>query len=210
VRVVADERTLRAVANNAAWCDTVCRASGCGPSSSDDVWVNPDPSPPLFPNVISLAPSASGSALTAVLEVRDRLPGSWAVKDSFRSLELEGLGFEVLFDAEWLYRPFVGVDDVPGSWTLVADTRDLPEALLDDPEVGFFSTEGADVIANRAGGAVGLSNATGTGVDRACLAAVESLWPGLPLVGYAHGDELKAMIGLGFEPVGGLRVWVSS
>ena len=198
------------MANNAAWCDAVCRACACSPTFADDVWVNPDPSPPLFPNVISLAPSATAAAHAAVHDLRRRLSTGWAVKDSFRTLALEGLGFEVLFEAEWLYRPWVGVDDVAGTWTLVADTRDLPEALLDDADVAFFSTEGADVIANRGGGAVGLSNATGTGVDRACIAAVESLWPGLPLVGYAYGDELKAMISLGFEPVGGLRVWTTA
>jgi hypothetical protein len=184
----------------------VCRAHGCGPWSADDVWVNPDPSPPLYPNLITLAPSSARQALAAIRDLRDRLSGTWAVKDSFHALSLEGLGFDVLFEAEWLYRPAVGVDDVAGAWTLVADTRELPEELLDDSDVAFLATDDAGVVANRGGGAIGLSNATGAGVDRACLAAVESLWPGMPLVGYAHGDELKAMINLGFEPVGDLQV----
>ena len=205
----ADERTLRAVANNAVWCDAVCRAHGCAPSFDGDLWVNPDPAPPYYPNLITLAPRAEREAAGRIAALRDRLPVGWGVKDSFSAMDLSDAGFKLLFDAEWLYRPVSGIEAATGAWKPVRDSRDLPSSLLHDADVQFLSNGDGGVIANRGGGAIGLSNATGAGLDRAGLAAASSLWPGLPLVGYAEGDELKAMLDLGFEPVGPLRVWTT-
>ena len=204
----ADERLLRAVANNAAWCDAVCRAVGCVPRFEGDVWVNPDPSPPFYPNVITLAPGAERAAAARIGELLPILPEGWGVKDSFNSLALSEAGFHVLFEAEWLYRPVTASDDDPRAWAAVDDAGDLPVPLLDDPDVRFLSDGAGGIVANRAGGVIGLSNPSGTGLDRAGIAAAAALWPGLPLVGYAWGEELDAMLALGFEPVGPLRVWV--
>jgi hypothetical protein len=187
----------------------VCRAAGCSPSFEGDVWVNPDPSPPLYPNVITLAPGAQRDAASRIPALRDQLVGPWAVKDSFSALDLSDAGFKLLFDAEWLYRPVSGVEAPPAAWTPVLDVGDLPPSLLDDPDVRFLSNGSGGVIANRGGGVIGLSNATGTGLDRAGIAAAASLWPGLPLVGYANGVALEEMVALGFEPVGPLRVWTT-
>jgi len=35
------------------------------------------------------------------------------------------------------------------------------------------------------------------------------VFPGLPLVGYERGSELDAMVALGFERLGPLRVWTN-
>jgi hypothetical protein len=43
----------------------------------------------------------------------------------------------------------------------------------------------------------------------ALLGAAEAVFPGLPLVGYEHGADLRAMQALGFESLGGLRVWTA-
>ncbi|HZQ86640.1 MAG TPA: hypothetical protein VFA83_17470 [Acidimicrobiales bacterium] len=205
----ADERLLRAVANNAAWCDAVCRAAGCAPAFDGDVWSTPDPSPRYYPNVITLAPGVEREAARRIGELRGVLPAGWGVKDSFRSLDLSAAGFTVLFEAEWLYRPVSGSDADAGPWKSSGETGDLPAVLLADPDVRFLTSGQGSVVANRGGGVIGLSNATGVGVDRAGLAFASQQWPGLPLVGYASGAELKAMLTLGFEPVGPLRVWVA-
>ena len=205
----ADERLLRAVANNAAWCDAVCRAAGCASAFDGDLWWNRDPAPPYYPNVITLAPGVERDAARRIGELRGVLPAGWGVKDSFRSLDLSAAGFTVLFEAEWLYRPVSGSEADPGPWKLSGDSGELPAALIEDPDVRFLASGEGRVVANRGGGVIGLSNATGVGVDRAGLASASQLWPGLPLVGYASGAELKAMLTLGFEPVGPLRVWVA-
>jgi len=205
----ADERLLRAVANNAAWCDAVCRAAGCASAFDGDLWWNPDPAPPYYPNLITLAPGVEREAARRIGELRGALPAGWGVKDSFRSLDLSAAGFTVLIEAEWLYRPVSGSDADPGGWKLSGDAGELPAALLDDPDVRFLASGDASVVASRGGGVIGLSNATGAGVDRAGLAFASQLWPGLPLVGYASGAELNTMLTLGFEPVGPLRVWVA-
>jgi hypothetical protein len=205
----ADERLLRAVANNAAWCDAVCRAAGCASAFDGDLWWNPDPAPAYYPNVITLAPGVERDAARRIAELRGALPVGWGVKDSFRSLDLSTAGFTVLFEAEWLYRPVSGSDADPGPWQLSSDTGDLAASLLEHPDVRFVTSGQGSVIANRGGGVIGLSNVTGVGIDRAGLAFASQLWPGLPLAGYASGAELEALVTLGFEPVGALRVWVA-
>ena len=40
------------------------------------------------------------------------------------------------------------------------------------------------------------------------VAAVSALFPHRPIVGYEQGEALEAAVLAGFEPVGGLRVWV--
>src|SRR5690242_21434597 len=37
--------------------------------------------------------------------IATRVPGAWAVKDSFAALDLAPLGFTMLFEAMWTYRP---------------------------------------------------------------------------------------------------------
>jgi hypothetical protein len=91
-------------------------------------------------------------------------------------------------------------------------------ALLEDAGVKFLAayhedTLVAGAIAYRAGGVVSLSNTFFTeshaGVLRAeLLGQLLVAFPGLPLVGYEHGDELAAWCALGFEPIGPLRVWL--
>jgi hypothetical protein len=96
-------------------------------------------------------------------------------------------------------------------------------ALLDDPDIRFLAGITGDrivatAIANRsvspAGQVVGVSNIGGTGGGlpaqaRAAVAAVRDAFPGLPVVGYEHGDDLAAMAALGFLPLGPLRIWVT-
>jgi hypothetical protein len=54
-----------------------------------------------------------------------------------------------------------------------------------------------------------LPEAGGEALRVALLAAVEQVFPGLPLVGYEQGADLAAMRALGFEGLGALRVWAA-
>ncbi|MEV7194462.1 hypothetical protein AB0N81_22020 [Streptomyces sp. NPDC093510] len=104
-------------------------------------------------------------------------------------------------------------------------------SLLDDGAVFLAATSPAadrvtaGAVAYPGAGVVGISNLfaaaeaddadevgeAAEGPDaawRCCLAATDRLWPGVPVVGYEHGDDLAAALRQGFEPVGPLRVWL--
>ena len=70
----------------------------------------------------------------------------------------------------------------------------------------------AGAIANRSDRVVGWSNffAPATEVSdhaAASLAMIAQVFPGLPIVGYEHGDDLRNAHSVGFESTGPLRVW---
>jgi len=92
-------------------------------------------------------------------------------------------------------------------------------ALLDDPSVLVLALhDGEDlrggVVLNHGAGLVGLSNlfAAGgrdaTAIWSAAISAAASHFPGLPLVGYEHGDDLAPALASGFSPAGPLRIWL--
>lgn len=97
--------------------------------------------------------------------------------------------------------------------------------LLSDPAVTFLAAHSrsgtrqgrivAGAVVNLGAGAAGVSNlfAVDDDLDGAwagCLGAVARRWPGTPVVGYEHGDDLDAAIRQGCAPAGPLRVWLAS
>lgn len=89
-------------------------------------------------------------------------------------------------------------------------------ALLADREVAVLAgvRDGrviAGVVANRSDSVTGISNLfvpdDVPALRAAALAAVAAAFPGTALVGYEHGDDLAAMLALGFTALGPLRVW---
>ncbi len=97
---------LQAVSSNARWCNTICRIHGHAGEFLDNIWIMWHPAPPFYPNVITLADSPATTALIASIRNRidSRIPDTWAVKDSFCTLDLSPLGFRPLFDATWIGR----------------------------------------------------------------------------------------------------------
>jgi hypothetical protein len=96
--------TALAARNNALWCDAVCRAHGRPGEFHDTLWLTRLGTPRFYPDAVTVA---GAEAAPAQMEAIAALVGStrqreWAVKDSFRSLDLDSLGFEPLFDAEWV------------------------------------------------------------------------------------------------------------
>jgi hypothetical protein len=186
--------------------------------------------PPAYPDAVTLRGSAVADTVLAWV---DRSPGC-SVKDSFASLDLSGSGFDVLFEAEWIHRPAAA--PAPAGrldWRAVTTADELTAwsaahgigavlrpALLRDPGVvvlaGVDAGGGlaAGVIGNRSGTVAGLSNlfTVSTEADEVwpgAVAALSASFPGLPLVGYEHGDDLAAARRAGFTSVGTLRVWLN-
>jgi hypothetical protein len=89
-----DEMVGVAVANNANWCDLVCRSHGISTSWFGGFWVSCRPSPQFYPEGITLQENVAPEQL--INELPD---GLCSIKDSFSDLDLADHGFERLFDA---------------------------------------------------------------------------------------------------------------
>jgi hypothetical protein len=177
-----------AARNNASWCDALCRSHGQPGEFLPGLWLNRYPAPRYYPNVVTLISHGAASHLERVRELRHAgLPRGWAVKDSFHALDLGRLGFRVLFEAEWIWRPA----DAPRSaadlagvrWARIQSEPELADweaawcsapgeerlflpSLLADGAITFLAAyrEGqiiAGAIAHQSDGVIGLSNVFG-------------------------------------------------
>jgi hypothetical protein len=221
-----DPRLRAAVDASVRWYDDVFALHRIPVRVEDGLWVALRSPPPWHSAVKTLQPGIeTGRAARAVAGFEH-----CSVADSFADLDLEPHGFTVLFDSTWLHH-----DPVPDSrgrmldgWSVIdtvgglaewASAHDYAEvltpAVLDHPRFRVLAHrhDGALVggaVTHDGGGAVGLSNAWGTGagaVDEV-LAAVTALHPGRPVTDYAHGAERDAMVAAGFRPLGPQRVWI--
>lgn len=223
-----------AARNNAEWCAAMSRSHGVPGEFGADAWSAPVRTPLFYPDAVTLAPGAAPAELARRIDTS--VPGA-SVKDSFADLDLTAAGFQVLFEAQWIHRPAGApakasdlvwdvVDDPAalGAWAAAWDDGDgnaglfRPE-LLDAPSTFVLAGRSpvgrvtAGAVASRSAQAVGVSNvfALDGGPDTAwplVSGALHRLFPGLPVVGYEHGDTLAAAVRHGFEPVGPLRIWL--
>ncbi|MEU0571067.1 hypothetical protein ABZ297_37530 [Nonomuraea sp. NPDC005983] len=220
---------LDAAANNAAWCDAMCRAHGLPGRFTSRAWTNPRRTPPYYPDAVTLTPDATAAD---VLDGIDPGPGA-SVKDSFATLDLTPHGFHVLFEAHWIHRPATqtGADGAVG-WEVVrtpdalreweqacfgGETQGLfPASLLAEASVLAGRRDGGIVcgsVLNGTGRVVGVSNvfADGCDLDSAWQGTVDqaaALFPGHHLVGYESDPE--PAIRQGFTTTGPLRIWLNS
>lgn len=98
-----------------------------------------------------------------------------------------------------------------------SEDRIFVPSLIDNKDVAVLAGCRDDrivagAIANRSDGIAGWSNFFAPAAemrDRAAesLATIGQVFPGLPIAGYEHGDELRNARALGFESIGPLRVW---
>ena len=123
-------------------------------------------------------------------------------------------------DVDWLVvREAVMLAAWEAAWGGEAEPpeeRVFRPALLADPAVAVLAgfCDGriiAGVVANRSDSVTGVSNlfvpGDGPALRAAALTAAATVFPGTALVGYEHGDDLAAMLALGFTALGPLRVW---
>ena len=229
----AEDLLHAAVANNAAWCETVCRSHGYTGEFTTRVWISARHALPFYPNAITLAPDATAAETGAGQDPAR----PYAVKDSFARLDLAPEGLRPLFDAEWIARPPApaGPPEDGLCWAAVTSAGELAQwetawaggspgpAPLFRPDL--LAGSRCAVLAGRrdgtlAAGAIvytsarvtGMSNVFGTGLAAGLLwisavQAVAALRPGLPIVGYESGADLAAARQAGFQVLGPLRVW---
>jgi hypothetical protein len=229
--------SVRAAAarNNADWCSSVCRTHGIAGTFGKTAWWSSRRPPPYYPDAITLHRDAVPADFLAWIDTT--APGC-SVKDSFAALDLTSSGFTELFTAQWIHRPAglpapaaptlrtarvstaAQLRDWQAAWEGGNAGQDVfRPALLDDPAVlvlALYDGGGlrGGVVLNRSTGLVGISNlfTAGSGdaaaVWSAAIAAAASHFPGLPLVGYEHGDELTLALASGFSAFGALRIWL--
>lgn len=182
--------------------------------------------PRFYPNVVTLQPAKAVAAeqREAIdLLVKSNLPDRWSVKDSFRTLDLSRLGFELLFEARWIRNamPMPGLaSDIVWQREVKETTKGAAGLPVGDPDFAMFTgRRGFRVVAGgmlyRAEGVVGLSNVVADTADaravwRSLALLAAQTFPRLPLVGYESGEELKAASDAGFEIGDKLRIWVRS
>jgi hypothetical protein len=220
-------------------CDLV-RCDGAPPRAAGEfttaAWLNRRPAPRFHPNLVTLnGPQEERAHRDALDRLLQSPPAQgWAVKDSFAALALDTLGFDLLFEAQWIHRPAGGFDAADSGARRVtsaamlaaweeawcggmADVGLFPPALLQEPDHAVIAATrtGAVVagcIATRSDGVLGISNLFAPADDdgalrAACLDAAARFAPAVPLVGYERGDSLARMKARGFAEIGALRVW---
>ncbi len=99
-------RAEQAAHNNARWCDTICRTHGSPGEFLDDLWLCRRATPRFYPNVVTLSRTRGSAAQLAHIQelMAAEIASGWAVKDSFCSLDLAPLAFQLLFEAAWIWR----------------------------------------------------------------------------------------------------------
>lgn len=123
----------RAVRNNARWCDGVCRAHGTPGEFHEAYWIHRGRVPPYTSKLITLTGSSHAAPQLKAIEslIHAGPDVSFSIKDAFQVLELEPLGFRVLFDATWLALPpdAAAPSDARETlqWSLVRDRDELSE-----------------------------------------------------------------------------------
>jgi hypothetical protein len=224
-----------AARNNADWCASICQSHGIPNSFGEMAWRSACRTPPYYPDAVTLHPDAVPRDFLP--EIDTVSPGC-SIKDSFAALNLTADGFVELFTAQWIHRraglpapatPALRAErvstaaqlrDWQAAWHGSEETPDIfRPALLDDPSVLVLALDDGEdlcggVVLNRSSGLVGLSNLFAVnGSDVAAvwssaIAAAADHFPGLPLVGYEHGDDLTHALTGGFVVLGPLRIWL--
>jgi hypothetical protein len=94
----------KAAKNNADLCDCICRSHGVPGEFLGHMWVNRRSVPPFYPNAVTLDGSKSSEQYELIRELTNiGIPGRWAVKDSFETLDLTSAGFRELLTGQWIY-----------------------------------------------------------------------------------------------------------
>ena len=235
---MTDDRASTAARNNAEWCEAMCRAHGLPGDFGPRAWTSPRRTPLLYPDAVTLSEDATADDVLAAIDtagggcsVKDSFASLDLSGAGFDVLFEAGWLHRPAGTPAPASPPDVAWAPLTTPAELVewATAWDAGEGLstlfraelLADPAVTFLAGRVPDdgrvvagAVVSLGGGAAGLSNvfAADGDIDAAwagCLSAVFRLWPGMPVTGYEHGDDLAAAVRQGCEPVGPLRVWLA-
>ena len=160
----------RTIQNYAKWCEWSAKAYGFISECSEHCWSTGGDMPQIYPNANTLQPHMALNSIKSLLDKRE--DKTIAVHDSFHDLDLQSLGFQVLFEAEWLtfsnlmftHKPGIIIDKVQSKEQLQTFTEACcdafgtshllelnpnglyPESLLNNPDIRFYMAWEEDEI----------------------------------------------------------------
>ncbi|WP_397536515.1 hypothetical protein [Rummeliibacillus pycnus] len=218
----------RAVLNNIAWCQIVCVTHGIVGISKENIWGLHSKAPTFYPEVIISDKRATIEEVKYFIE-NGKVS---SIKDSYANLNLTLLGFDILFDAEWIvHEPVLDFEPIQKNWRIIASEKDfkkwtdasglenvIKSELLKQPDVKIFICETkagiSGFIANLSESVVGISNVFSVGDEEKKLwkdipNIISKEFPKLLMVGYEHNSSLIVAKSSGWEAIGPLRVWIN-
>ncbi len=230
-----DDRNAIAAVNNAEWCTAVWKSHGLPVEQAHGMWFTKSPTPPFYPNAVTVDPAAHLSTQVAIIVALAAGLTNFSVKDSFARLHLESSGFRLLFTARWLWRDYTNHVEARGHatrWRRVTTGCDLEEwefawqgeevaysgvfkpELLDDPRtivMAGIDRSGAikaGGVAYETADALGITNIFGN--EEGFLEALLSRTSARQVVCYERGEALRSAQQRHFEILGPLNVWTGT
>ena len=233
---VHDDRAVMAANNNADWYQAMFACRGLRYERKTFAFVGKDQPPPYHSNLTILSPNRTDEILSELRVVAETFQGVVGFKDSFCEFDLQASGFEILFTASWIWRPAQTASPA-SAWLKVehplqleqweaawkqsgspTDERMFPEALLGSPDISFLGKmEGGEIVAgcaaNLSDKCIGISNLFSRSREedlfQQASAAVASIDPCRPIVGYVAGHSREAACRAGYLTTGNLRIMVA-
>ena len=218
-----DPRLRRAVDANVGWYEDLCAMHAVPTTLDPGLWRSIGRPPPLHSDIVVVEPEVSTEQVTEL--VGDRMP--YGCKDSFATVDLSAVGFNILFSASWIHLEAGAAPESAQSkgWVTIVDasqlvawnslhgtTEVLLPALLQHGHFRVLALYAdqrivAGAVARLSSGVVDVSNVfavPGHHLDWPSLAtAIQAIFPSRPIVGYERGGSLDAARKAGFVGVGG-------
>lgn len=217
-----------AAANNAHWCNLVCRTNGSPGTFGFSAWYAAGHVPMFYPNIVTLQ---TGCGLQTIHRLNRHMQGSISVKDSYNTLDLKRLDFDKLFEGQWFvmaetrHKPVrcrtissgAELQQWECAWNNGLPAGIFRRAVHSYPAVRFiaFYKDGeivAGCVLSKSHGVVGVTNffcppQTPAPYWAGCLAAAQRFAPDQPVVGYVAGTFPDWLHTEGAIELGKLSVW---
>ncbi len=234
-----DERAILAANNNADLYEAMYSAHGLDYERLPFAFVGKQNPPPFYSNLTTLSPDHAQEIAQQIESVTKRFTGRIGLKDSFCQLELEGFDALFSASWIWRaggiqtpvnWEPVLSEEDLvlwEDAWNgsnSPTPNRMFNRVMLNQSDVTFLGVKSkgryeAGCIANRSDSCIGISNvfsrtestqSASSSIFAQATAAVSSIDPLLPIVGYESGEDLESASAAGYCSVGELRILLSS
>lgn len=223
-----------AVDDNTEWCTAICESHQADIHLSKSIWINCQPSPRYYPNIITRAPQAQAATLKAINRLQKLNPNrSFGIKDSFGDIDLTPQGFRCVLCGRWYGGYFSNNKQTTiNDWQAVQSTDELAlweiawggnienrifkDSLLSDTRIKFwFVKENKNIhrgfISFHSEKCIGISNWFSNKNSVFELSISEDSAPifrDLPVV-FWQADNEAINAGTAISPLGSMRVWLA-
>lgn len=223
-----------AVDDNTEWCTAICESHQADIHLSKSTWINCQPSPRYYPNIITRAPQAQAATLKAINQFQKLNPNrNFGIKDSFGDIDLTLQGFNCVLNGTWYGGNFsnsrhtiindwqaVQSADELALWEIAwggsIENRIFKDTLLSDTRIRFwFVKENENIhtgfISFRSEKCTGISNWFSNKNSVFELSISEDSAPvfrDLPVV-FWQADNEAIDAGTAISSLGSMRVWLA-